>query len=398
MEQKYYQQPRIPISPVLSAKSFGLNKSTIAKISDLKYTLYTTSGRSAIAIALKYFEVGSNDEVLVPTFHCTSMVDPVIWLEAKPVFYTIEINHEKTLLKASIASIKKLITPNTKALIVAHYFGQMQEISALYALCKEKKIRIIEDCAHMYFGGDTNSAIGQYSDFVIGSALKFYAMFDGGCLCSNTHKLPKNIFSTRNVKFEIKSLVNCLERSLHYKRLLLISYFLAPLLSLKDYLWNKVKKKSTATSYSPAAAEGGFGFDPNWVYKPMSITSRLIAFLTNDGRLVKLRRKNYMKWHQELKNVEGGKALFDELSIFTVPHVFPFLVDQPEIIFPILKNLGVPILRFGEFLWDDTLYKVCPLTNYLSKHCFQFPCHQELSPAELDWAITTVKSVLSEHA
>ncbi|NJN14489.1 MAG: hypothetical protein HC813_02335 [Planctomycetes bacterium] len=67
------------------------------------------------------------------------------------------------------------------------------------------------------------------------------------------------------------------------------------------------------------------------------------------------------------------------------------LFDEPERRFAPLKRLGVPIVRFGEFLWPGVDAGTCPVAADYSRRLFQFPCHQELRPDELDWLIAALR-------
>jgi len=70
------------------------------------------------------------------------------------------------------------------------------------------------------------------------------------------------------------------------------------------------------------------------------------------------------------------------------------LVEEPEKFFRPLKNHGVPVIRFGEFLWKGMDVNICSVSTSLSKKVFQFPCHQELTAAELDWMIKEIKKII----
>ena len=72
------------------------------------------------------------------------------------------------------------------------------------------------------------------------------------------------------------------------------------------------------------------------------------------------------------------------------------LLDEPERVFPLLKAQGVPIIRFGEFLWPGVDAALCPNSADLSRRLFQFPCHQGLRPGELAWMITRLRQVLAQ--
>lgn len=388
MPRNDFPHPCVPISPILSWGTFRYRSSATPTVLDGKFQILTTSGRSAIALALKEIGISEGDEVLVPALHCTSMVEPIVWLKAKPVFF--QINED---CSANLSILETLVTDNTKAILVAHYFGFLQNISPIREFCDRNNIALVEDCAHTFFGGTAESPIGNQSDYMIASTLKFFPIFDGGCLASYRHPILGSKIAGRNIRFELKSFFNCLERSINYGRFKVLSVFIKKLFKFKDFIWSKIKKDGSEIQ-SPAAAEGGFGFDPGWVNKPISLFSLLVLKSSGTFRIEFLRRKNYERWDEVLRDIPGGVPLFSALPGNTVPHVYPFLVNEPEIVFPILKNLGMPILRFGEFLWGGVDESICPVSDKLSKHCFQFPCHQELKDDELEWMINIVTETL----
>ena len=80
------------------------------------------------------------------------------------------------------------------------------------------------------------------------------------------------------------------------------------------------------------------------------------------------------------------------------PWVFPLWVEQPRQVFAALKRGAVPVLRFGEFLWPDAAAAVCDASVELSRHVMQFPCHQELREAELEWLIVQIRAALASGA
>ena len=88
--RKNYPVPAAPISPVLSLQSFvGKREATIPSILDLPNKRFVTSGRAAIVLALKHAGINGYHQVLIPAYHCESMVAPVRHIGATPVFYKI---------------------------------------------------------------------------------------------------------------------------------------------------------------------------------------------------------------------------------------------------------------------------------------------------------------------
>ena len=128
---------------------------------------------------------------------------------------------------------------------------------------------------------------------------------------------------------------------------------------------------------------GGWGFNAALVSTKMSLSSWLITRLASKSRNTQSRRRNYTRLLAELGNLPDG----------VVPQVFPLVFDAPERAFPLLKQAGVPIIRFGEYLWEGMDLATCPVSAELSRGVFQFPCHQELSESELEWMIGRIKAV-----
>ncbi len=111
-------------------------------------------------------------------------------------------------------------------------------------------------------------------------------------------------------------------------------------------------------------------------------------------RIIERRRHNYLKLLAELGDLPGCRPLFPSLPDGVVPQVFPLVFEAPERAFPLLKQAGVPIIRFGEYLWEGMNASTCPVSAELSRCVFQLPCHQELLPNELDWMARCVREAL----
>src|SRR5262245_35891867 len=118
-----HPKPTLPHHSVLSMATFARgDRASLPSILDNGAAKLVTSGRMAIALALQHLGVGMGDKVLIPAFHCTSMVDPVVWVGATPVFYKIQ---EDT--QVDLNDIRSKLEPAVKALMITHYFGFPQD-------------------------------------------------------------------------------------------------------------------------------------------------------------------------------------------------------------------------------------------------------------------------------
>jgi dTDP-4-amino-4,6-dideoxygalactose transaminase len=344
----------------------------------------------AIGLVLEHAQVGYGDEVLLPAYHCISMIEPVIWRNAKPVFY--RINEDTSV---DLHDIETRITEHTRALHVTHYFGFPQDMVRIRAFCDAHGLLLIEDCAHAFFGTIGGAPIGSYGDYAVASTWKFFPTYDGGVIASAQRSLTGLNLNWPTAWFQAKALANTLEQAFEYRRLPIAHVaFKAPFL-VKDLVLQLVKRRAKivpAVDVEPTTGLGGWGFDPLVVHKKSSIASRMITAMASKHRICETRRRNYLDLLDGLGDIPGCRPLFRDLPRGVVPQVFPLVFDAPESAFQRLKELGVPIIRFGEYLWDGMDPATCPVSSDLSRRVFQLPCHQELHDSELNWMISQVKS------
>lgn len=388
-----FPAPAIPLSPVLSNRSLKTKPdNTTPSLLDLPNQLFVTSGRAAISLALEHAGVTSGDEVLVPAFHCESMISPVHWRKADPVFYQI---HSDTTI--DLDDIKRRYTHRCKAIIATHYFGFMQNFQPLRQWCDEKEIIFIEDCAHAFFGKNDVASVGGFGDYAIASSMKFFPIYDGGILASK--RLPLDNIALKKTSWgtEAKVSLNTLERSISYKRLGLMGWLLGKGMAAKNMLWRYLKSTTKIETKGPSSSEGAYGLDEQWIHIATTRISHKLLRHSDNNRIAHYRRRNYQILDAALGKLPGVRPLFSSLPEHCIPLVYPLYIEHPERHFRTLKELGVPIWRFGEFLDPLVTEREFPHSQELSKHVFQFPCHQELSNRELDWMIQHIQASLT-HA
>ena len=61
----------------------------IPSVEDLPHIAFTTSGRSAIYQTLLQLQLPPNSAVLVPTYHCPTMVAPVLLADLQPIYFGV---------------------------------------------------------------------------------------------------------------------------------------------------------------------------------------------------------------------------------------------------------------------------------------------------------------------
>lgn len=375
-------RPRVPLAPVLSRSSFG--GGAAASVLDAGAVRQVTSGRIAIALALREMGVKAGDSVLVPSYHSMSMIPPVLACGARPVFYRVGMDAAVDLL-----DVAARLDPSVKAIMVTSYFGFPQALAQLRAFCDGHGLLLLEDCAHCFFGEHAGKPVGSWGDYAIASSMKFFPIYEGGCLVSAHHALADVQPVSAGFGFEAKAALNALENSFAYGRLPLARALLWLPMQLKAALW---RRRKPGPALAPSSSDSSYEFDPRWLDKRSSLFSRLVMRHASHARIVALRRKHYLQLQQALAGLPGCRPLHAHLPDGACPWLFPLLVDDPEPLFARLHAAGVPMTRFGDTQWPGA---DCANSAHLSRHVLAFPCHQELRADELAWMTGAIREALA---
>ena len=388
IERTDYPPPKIPLTPPVSAHALSWQPQAVASLLDIQH-IRVSAGRAAITLALQHAAIGKGDEVLVPAYHCESMIAPVEYVGARPVYYRV---HNDT--SVDLEDIAQKTSRLTRAILATHYFGFPQLMSELREYADRHELILVEDCAHAFFGHKDNRQLGSFGDYAVGSAMKFFPLFDGGLLASNTRDLQSISLFRPTMSLELKGLVSIVEYAMQYDRLSMLRAPLKIAVALKDAAWKTAKRtmgKKLEKSLAPSSSQGGYALEPQWIRARMSRISTSILTHCKGKRIYEVRRRNYQRIVQALADEPGIRPLFPELPDGIVPLVVPMIMENPERLFPVLKQAGVPIWRFGEYLHPEIDESICRNTIFLSKHVFQFPCHSELRDDEIAWMIDAIK-------
>jgi len=379
--------PRIPIAPVLSAASLRRVRGPgLPSVLEAGAARCVTSGRVAIALALRAMGVQPGDRVLVPAWHSPSMIPPVLWRGAVQVFYRVGAD--------GAADIEDIVAKlgGARVLMVTHYFGFPQDLERLRTLCDRHGMQLLEDCAHAFIGSHAGRPLGSFGDYAIASTMKFLPAYEGGLLVSARHDLATVALQPAGVAFEAKIALNSLERGFEYGRLALLRALLWPALALKDAL-RKPRGASTgpAPALAPSSSDSSFTLDPAWIDKRSSLFARVLLRLSSTTRIATLRRAHYLRLDAALRGLPGIRPLYPALPDGVCPWAYPLLVDDADGLAARLGAAGVPVLRFGRPLWQGVDAATCANAAHLSAHVLALPCHQELRPSELDWLIAATR-------
>jgi len=109
-----------------------------------KYGVATSSGTTALHTALASIGIRNGDEVITTPLSCVSTANPILYLNAKPVFLDVE----PLTLNINPKIIEKKITKKTKAIMPVHMFGHPLDMDPILETAEKHGIYVIEDAAH----------------------------------------------------------------------------------------------------------------------------------------------------------------------------------------------------------------------------------------------------------
>ena len=150
-----------------------------------------TSCTAGLFLPLAAWNIGSGDKVIVPAMTFIATANVVLHAGAEVVFCDVEpdtglmdLNQVEEVLKT---------TPNVKAIIPVHLYGQMVDMRAFKQLADKYGVKILEDCAHCIEGERDGVKPGQLGDAAAFSfyATKNLACGEGGAVLTNDANLAE---------------------------------------------------------------------------------------------------------------------------------------------------------------------------------------------------------------
>lgn len=163
-----------------------LEQAVAAKVG-APHAVATSSGTAALHLALRVLGVGVGDEVIIPSYVCSALLNAVRYVGAEPII--ADIDRRSGNMDPDDAS--RRISNRTKAAIVPHMFGLPAEMDAFLKL----GIPVIEDCAQTIGTTSKGRPVGSLGHLSICSfyATKVLTTGEGGMVISGSAELMEKI-------------------------------------------------------------------------------------------------------------------------------------------------------------------------------------------------------------
>ncbi len=167
-----------------------------------EHVIPCANGTDALQIAMMALDLQPGDEVITPSFTYIATTEVVALLRLTPVFVDVD----PVTFCMDMESLKKAITPKTKAIVPVHLYGQAAPMEEIMAIAKAHNLYVIEDNAQAIgcdytFSDGTKKKTGTIGHI---GATSFYpsknlgAFGDGGALFTNDKVLADKMAMIAN--------------------------------------------------------------------------------------------------------------------------------------------------------------------------------------------------------
>ncbi len=327
-----------------------------ARFLKVDHALSTTSGTTALHLALTALGIGHGDEVIVPNLTFAASANVVIHAGAIPVLVDVSSEHwtmDPCLIESAISS-------RTKAIMPVHLYGHPCDMGPILDISRKYKLYVIEDCAE---------ALGaRYNGRLIGT------LGDVGCF---------SFFSNKVITTGEGGMVSCNDKALNDKMMV-----------LRDHGMSKTKR------YWHEVA----GFN----YRMTNLQAAVgLAQLEQIDTFLKKRRDIATAYNGNLKAVAGIALPPEKPWAENIFWLYSILVDEMKAGISrddLIKGLaceGIESRPFFHPLHKQPPYRSTstnfPISEKLAAQGISLPSSSSLSAEEINRVCRTIKKLIKHH-
>ncbi len=156
------------------------------------YAVGVASGTDALILALKALGIGPGDEVITVSHTAVATVAAILAVGATPLLVDID----GVYLTLDPVTLDRSATPRSKAVIAVHLYGQAADLDPILRFARERSLALIEDCAQACGGRHAGRRLGSIGDI---GCFSFYptknlgAIGDGGIVLTRDPEIAERV-------------------------------------------------------------------------------------------------------------------------------------------------------------------------------------------------------------
>ncbi|NWG35199.1 MAG: DegT/DnrJ/EryC1/StrS aminotransferase family protein [Chloroflexi bacterium] len=129
-----------------------------AQMCGVRHAVATSSGTTALHVAMLAHGIGSGDEVITSAFTFIASANSVLYAGAKPVFVDID----PRTFNLDVNQIEAAITPRTKAILPVHLYGLACDMDPILSLAEKHGLVVIEDACQSHGATYKGKKVGSF--------------------------------------------------------------------------------------------------------------------------------------------------------------------------------------------------------------------------------------------
>jgi dTDP-4-amino-4,6-dideoxygalactose transaminase len=168
-----------------------------------RHAIGVSNGLDAIHLALRAYDIGPGDEVIVPANTYIATWLAVTYSGAIPV----PVEPDENTYNIDPTRIEEAITPRTKAIIPVHLYGRPAEMDRIMDIARRHGLKVIEDGAQAHgaiYHGKKVGALGDAAAFSFYPGKNLGALGDAGAITTNDSELAAKLRLLLNYGSKVK--------------------------------------------------------------------------------------------------------------------------------------------------------------------------------------------------
>jgi len=175
-----------------------------------KFGISTSSGTSALHVALAGLGIGPGDEVICTPYSFIASSFCVCQAGAVPVF--VDVKRDDHTMDPQ--AIEAAITPRTRAILPVHLYGNVCDMDGILKVARRHKLFVVEDCAQAHgatWRGKKVGTLGHAGAFSFCQSKTFTTGGEGGAVVTDDEAVAWECRSFRDHGYDVKERLRLLE-------------------------------------------------------------------------------------------------------------------------------------------------------------------------------------------
>ncbi|MFH1202719.1 MAG: DegT/DnrJ/EryC1/StrS family aminotransferase [Candidatus Omnitrophota bacterium] len=319
-----------------------------------KYGIATTSGTTALHLALESLGLKEGDEVILPTFTMIAPAFAVCYCRAK----IVPVDICPDTYNIDFRKIEEKVTLRTKAIMVVHIYGHPCDMGPILKVANKHNLFLIEDAAEAHGAEYRGRRVGSFGDV---SCFSFYAnkiitSGEGGMVLTNNKRIAMRARYLKNLAF---SKTRFFHRELGYN------------------------------------------------YRMSNILAAIgLAQLEKINKYISARRRNAFLYSRGLKDIEGLQLPVEKEYARNVYWMYGIVLQDEfgpkrESFMKKLKDRGIETRAFFVPMHKQPVFKKMgysfndkfPVADYISSRGLYLPSGNGLTERQISYIIDTIRRI-----